>query len=265
MIRLVISFSKFAELCQSCQTISAGSLVKKFLDLHLSLQRVTVVFDSLLAPLPETKQNSHPTQHCVVEDVFKVPTHKNAISWVQAAVGTQLSKFNLFETQGKNGVLNGEQCHYVVIDSSHGDINIKGSSAQNKQNRVTQANQLPNVNAKRLPASKRNRMVTRNKDADKPDQSKGSELKVVASLAEKLLIASREWFLKYLEESLSNEFGLKNEKNTEIACLLGQLKQVNLWFDKLLDGDEVDHRVEKLRKSLYRFLLEHVNSAVAAS
>ena len=64
---------------------------------------------------------------------------------------------------------------------------------------------------------------------------------------------------------LSNEFGLKNEGNTEIASLLGQLKQVNHWLDNLAGGDKVDHRVEKLRKNLYRFLLEHVNSAVTCN
>ncbi|KHN21337.1 hypothetical protein glysoja_026538, partial [Glycine soja] len=255
----------YAELCQSGQTHSPGSLVKQFLELHLSLQRVTVLFDSLLNPLPETKSSSHSTLQCLTEDACKVPTRKNAISWVQAAVGTNLSKFNLFETQAKSEVLNGEKCHYVVIENTPEDINTETSPAQNKQNRVTQANHLPNSTAKRLPSSKRNLLAAKNKDADKHDRSKEIKLKEAASLAEKLLEASSEWFLKYLEESLSNEFGLKNEGNTEIASLLGQLKQVNHWLDNLAGGDKVDHRVEKLRKNLYRFLLEHVNSAVTSN
>ncbi|KAJ1377961.1 hypothetical protein SESBI_48335 [Sesbania bispinosa] len=249
------------ELCQSCRTLSAGLLVKQFLELHLSLQRVTVLFDSLLAPLPETKPSSHSTLQCLVEDACKVPTHKNAISWVQAAIGTNLSKFNLLRTQAKNEVLNGEKCHYVVIENSREEMNTEDSSIQNKQNRVTQ----PNSTAKRLPSSKRNLLLAKTKDTDKQDQSKESELKVAASLAEKLLEASHEWFLNYLEESLGNEFGLKNEGSTEIACLLGQLKKVNHWLDNFVGGDKVDHRVESLRKSLYRFLLEHVNSAVPSS
>ncbi|TKY49499.1 hypothetical protein E2542_SST26931 [Spatholobus suberectus] len=254
----------YAELCQSCQTHSAGSLVKQFLELHLSLQRVTMIFDSLLAPLPETKPSSHSTVQCLVEDACKVPTRKSAISWVQAAIGTNLSKFNLFETQAKSEVLNGENGLYVVIENSPEDISTENLPAQNKQSRVTQANHLPNSTAKRLPSSKRDLSAAKNKDAHKQDQSKEIELREAASLAEKLLEASSEWFLKYLEESLSKEFGLKNEGNTEIACLLGQLKQVNHWLDNLI-GDKVDHRVEKLRKNLYRFLLDHVNSAVASN
>ncbi|KAK7323888.1 hypothetical protein VNO77_27388 [Canavalia gladiata] len=261
---LIQCMCMFAELCQSCRTQSAGLLVKQFLELHLSLQRVTVGFDALLAPLPETKPINHSTLQCLIEDASKVPTRKNAISWVQAAIGTNLSKFNLFQTQAKREVLNGEKCHYVVLGNSSEEINTLASSAHNKQNHITQGNHLPNSTAKRLP-SKRNLLVAKNKDTDKQDQSKENELKVAASLAEKLLVASREWFLKYLEESLSNEFGLKNGRSTEIACLLGQLKQVNHWLDNLAGGDKVDHKVENLRKSLYRFLLEHVNSAVPSN
>lgn len=255
----------FAEICHSCRTLSAGLLVKQFLELHLSLQSVTAVLDSLLAPLPETKPSNHSTLQCLIEDACKVSTRKNAISWAQAAVGTNLSKFNIFRSQAKSEVLNGEKCHYVVIDSSREEMNVEDSSPQNKQNRATQPSNLPTSTVKRLPSSKRNLLVAKNKDADKQDKSKESELKEVACLAEKLLAASREWFLKYLEESLGNEFGLKNEESAEIACLLGQLKKVNLWLDGLVVGDKVDHRAENLRKRLYRFLLEHVNSAVASS
>ncbi|GAU39493.1 hypothetical protein TSUD_279140 [Trifolium subterraneum] len=256
----------FSELCESRQTLPAGLLVKQFLELHLSLQRVTVVFDSLLSAPRETKPSSHTTIQSLVEDAGKVPTRKNATFWVQAALDTDLSKFNLYKTKEKGEALNGERCHYVVIENSHKEMNTEESTVPNKQSRVTQAHPLQNsTGTKRIPSSKRNLLVAKNKDAEKHDQSKESEQKAAASLAEKLLVASREWFLKYLEESISNEFGLKNEENSEVACLLGQLRKVNHWLDNLIDGGKVDHRVEKLRKSLYRFLLEHVNSAVASN
>lgn len=260
-------FSVFAELCESRQTLSAGLLVKQFLELHLSLQRVTVVFDSLLSTPPETKPTGHTTVQSLVEDACKVPTCKNASFWVQAALDTNLSKLNLYKTQEKSKVLNGDRSHYVVIENenSREERNAEESTLQNKQSRVAQANPLQNSTGKRISSSKRNLLVAKNKDTEKRDQSKESELKVAVSLAEKLLAASREWFLKYLEESISNEFGLKNEGSSEAACLLGQLREVNHWLDNLVDGGKVDDRVEKLRKSLYRFLLEHVNSAVASS
>ncbi|XP_058762925.1 uncharacterized protein LOC131636316 [Vicia villosa] len=259
--------SLFSELCESRQTLSAGLLVKQFLELHLSLQRAKLAFDSLLSIPPETKPSSQITLQSLVEDACKDPTRKNATFWIQAALDTNLSKFNLYKIQEKTEALNGESCHYVVIenDNSCTEMNTKESSVLNKKSRITQANPLQNSTGKRLSSSKRNLLVEKNKDIEKQEQSKECELKVAASLAEKLLVASREWFLKYLEESISNEFGLKNEGSSQVACLLGQLREVNHWLDNLDSKDKVDHKVEKLRTSLYRFLLEHVNSAVASS
>ena len=49
----------------------------------------------------------------------------------------------------------------------------------------------------------------------------------------------------------------------EIASLLRQLKRVNKWLDdSVVDGVGTDERIEGLRKKLYGFLLEHVDSAV---
>ncbi|KAF7824462.1 serine-rich adhesin for platelets-like protein [Senna tora] len=243
----------FAELCQSCGTIPAGSLVERFLDLHLNLQTSTSLFDSLLT---ETKPS---------EDVCRVPTNKNAITWVQAAVETNLSKFNLFRTQPKSEALNGEKCHYVVMEKdAPEETNTEKPSVPNKQNRATQV-------IKRVPSSKRQLLVAKNnKDSEKADQPRESGLKEAASLAEKLLAASREWFLKYLEDSLDSGFGVirsdEEGKSSEMACLLGHLKKVNHWLDDLVGGGEkVDCRVENLRKRLYGFLLEHVNSAIVST
>lgn len=240
----------FTELCQSSQTLSAGSLVEKFLDLHLNLQRATMVLDSILIPTPEKKTS---------EDVFcRAPPTKNAMSWAQAALQTNLSTFNLFRTEGKVESLNGEKCHYVVIENPHDKMNTENTS---------QSKQKPNTSVKRVPSSKRHPQVAKNKDAVKVDQGRESRLKEAASLAEKLLMASQEWFLKYLEGSLDSGFGLRSEEGkSEIASLLGQLKKVNHWLDALVGGvDKDDCRVENLRKSLYGFLLEHVNSAIASS
>ncbi|KAI5445438.1 hypothetical protein KIW84_013612 [Lathyrus oleraceus] len=257
----------FSELCESRQTLSAGLLVKQFLELHLSLQRVKLTFDSLLSTPPETKPSSQITIQSLVEDACKVPTRKNATFWIQAALDTNFSKFNLYKTQEKSEALNGERCHYVIIENedSRAEMNTEESTIRNKKSHTTQANPLQNSTGKRLPSSKQNLLVDKNNDTEKQKQSKECELKSAASLAEKLLVASCEWFLKYLEESISNEFGLKNEGSSEVACLLGQLRKVNHWLDNLDSKDKVDHRTEKLRTSLYRFLLEHVNSAVASS
>ena len=262
------SFSLFAELCKSSGTLSAGLLVEQFLDLHLNLKRTAMLLDSLLTPTAEVRHSSNckSSQNCTPENVCKVSTNKNAVSWVQAAIETNLAKFNLFRTQEKSEVLKGEKCHYVVIENANSDKNTENPSTHKKPNHVAQASLLPNSTAKRVPPSKRHLLSAKNKDIEKEDQLKESGIKEAGSLAEKLLSVSHEWFLKYLEDSLENGFGLRNEEGgTEIACLLGQLKNVNHWLESLVGGgDKVDNRIETLRKMLYGFLLEHVNSGVTS-
>ncbi|KAK9125731.1 hypothetical protein Scep_014577 [Stephania cephalantha] len=66
-------------------------------------------------------------------------------------------------------------------------------------------------------------------------------------------------FLKYLEDSLKNGFGFKEQEGDyEVASLLGQLKRVNQWLEDTTGYKfEVDETLERLKKKLYAFLLEH--------
>ena len=246
-------FSTFAELCDTSQKVPAGTLVEQFLDLHLSMQRAGKVVNSL-----QSIKRSLP-------DACKSFTDKNATSWVQAAVRTNLSKFNLFRMQEKSSLQNGEKCHYVIIDKNPEELNSESNSPQDKQSHRKHGSSLSESNAKQMPSPSQ-RHSTKKTNTVREDCSKGSRLKETATLAEKLLLVSREWFLKYLEDSLSVGFEQsREEERSEIAYLLGQLKRVNQWLDDLVGGGvEVDERIDDLRKKLYGFLLEHVDSTIVS-
>lgn len=108
-----------------------------------------------------------------------------------------------------------------------------------------------------LPSSK-------NMHPERKEWAKGVGLKEAAILEENLLLVSHQWLLKYLEASLNKAFGLSGGRS-EIACLLKQLKRVNKWLDDLVGGGtEADARIDEMRKKPYKFLLEHVDSAVIA-
>jgi hypothetical protein len=65
-----------------------------------------------------------------------------------------------------------------------------------------------------------------------------------------------------MEDSLNVGFGLCEGKISDIAGFLGQLRRVNQWLDDLVGGGlKVDARIEGLKKKLYGFLLEYVDSA----
>jgi hypothetical protein len=269
MLTMFDFISTFAELCNTSQKVPAGTVVERFLDLHLSMQRAGKVVNSLLnIMLSEAKSNGYCSLQRSLPDGCKSLTNKNAASWVQAAVGTNLSKFNLFRMQEKSELQNGEKCHYVIIEKNPKELNSENSSPQDKQSHRNHGSSLTDSNAKRMPSpSHRYLSSTKKTNTVRDEWSKGSRLKEAASLAEKLLLVSREWFLKYLEDSLNVGFELSTEKErSEIPYLLRQLKRVNQWLDDLVGGGvQVDERIDDLRKKLYGFLLEHVDSTIVST
>ena len=269
MLTVFDFISTFAELCDTSQKVPAGTVVEQFLDLHLSMQRAGKVVNSLLnIMLSEAKSNGYCSLQHSLPDGCKSLTNKNAASWVQAAVGTNLSKLNLFRMQEKSELQNGEKCHYVIIEKNPKELNSENSSPQDKQSHRNHGSSLTDSNAKRMPTPSHHYLSSTKKTNTVRDEwSKGSRLKEAASLAEKLLLVSSEWFLKYLEDSLNVGFELSTEKErSEIPYLLRQLKRVNQWLDDLVGGGvEVDERIDDLRKKLYGFLLEHVDSTIVST
>lgn len=198
---------------------------------------------------PDVKSSSLKGRQAWVSHVYKTSTSTNATSWVEAALGANISKFSLFRAQGNGGIPNGEKYHYVVVENAPAESNLDNSTPRTKQNR-------PQL----LPALKK--MST-----EREQYPKENRLKETARLAETLLFVCCEWFLKYLEDSLNVGFRLNKEEGIpEIARLLGQLKRVNLWLDDLIKGRiYVDNRIKNLQKKLYEFVLEHIDSVVSSS
>lgn len=258
--------SLFAELCESSQKDSAGPLVEQFLNLHQDMQKAAMSINALLSTrLAEVESSSCCSSQPPLAEACKNFNNKNAISWVQAALETDLSKFCLFRKQDNREIRSGEKCHYIVLENSP-EMKSENHSPQNKPSPRNNGG-LSDSSAKGLPSPSRRRFsASKRMSAEREEWSKGSGLRETANLAKKLLSVSRGWFLKYLEDSLNKGFGLKREEGgAEIACLLGQLKRVNQWLDgSVEDGMEVDERIEGLRKKLYGFLLEHVDSAVVS-
>ncbi|KAL5549495.1 hypothetical protein UlMin_004726 [Ulmus minor] len=266
VIRCMCYFSK---LCESSEKSSAGVVVQKFLDLNHKIQNAAKVVDSLLnMKLLEANPSSYTSQQPLFPDVCKASASKNAISWVKAAIGTNMSSFDLFKRQDKDESTNGEKYHYVVLEKSPLEPNIENPLSVSKPSPINHRTLLSDSNSKGVPSALgRAPAAGRKLRTGKEESSKPSRLKEAASLAEKLLLVSREWFLNYLENLLNVGFGLKKaEGSPEVVSLMGQLRKVNNWLDSLLvGGTEKDERIKGVKKKLYGFLLEHVNSAVVSS
>ena len=64
----------------------------------------------------------------------------------------------------------------------------------------------------------------------------------------------RAWFLGHVERLLDGD----------VAGTLGQLKRVNDWLDAAVGLGPESDAVERVRKKIYGYLLDHVESAVVA-
>ncbi|XP_043690947.1 uncharacterized protein LOC122641724 [Telopea speciosissima] len=264
--------SMFSELCDSDLQDSPGLLVDQFLNLHQNLRQASSVVNGLLATRsPEGKTSSSSVQSASPEACTNFTGKAvDSTSWVQAALDTNLSKFSLFVKQDKKDILHNGKCYHVVLENSTStkDVNRSSPSPQNKQSPKNQGS-LCELSTKKMPSPRRGVVVPASKktNTEKRKWLQGSGLKDTASLAKQLLLFSRGWFLKYLEDSLSNGFGLKQgEEDDEIIGLLGQLKRINQWLEDAVSDDiEVNERIERLRKKLYGFLLEHVDASVLTS
>ncbi|KAJ8573510.1 hypothetical protein K7X08_010021 [Anisodus acutangulus] len=238
--------SMFAELCESSKKVPAGQLVEQFLNLHQNMQKAAAVTKSLVTRTHEAKGNDKFCLGNPFPEICHNFTNKNAASWIQAAINSELSNFCLFIKEGKKVNLDNEKSHYIILENNPKISEAENHSPKNKQ--------IPKTNGQRSVSQvKQHLPATRRTNIEREEWSKGSGLKEAANLAEKLLSSSRVWFLNFLEDSLSKGFGLYTaEGNSEIASLLGQLKRVNQWLDDMVKlGNKVDERIEGLKKKLY--------------
>lgn len=176
---------------------------------------------------------------------------KNAAVWVQDAVVTGFSQFNLFKEPEKQDDAASPQDHhhYIVIQNSSEKLSPKETTTS-PRNQAYKGLKLPST--KHRSVSERSNLEGKNR------------LKESLSLAEELLRVSSQWFLKYLENSLKKgSFLVKKEEANGKELLIGHLKAVNCWLDDLISNrGEVSEKVEDLRKKLQRFLLRHIESAI---
>ncbi|KAK3020170.1 hypothetical protein RJ639_003068 [Escallonia herrerae] len=252
--------SMFAELRESFQKDTALPLVEQFLDLHQNLQKATALLNTRSSPM---KSSSCLSSQLQLPEICKNFTNKNAISWVEAAVETDLSRFCLFTKADKRDVSNGGKCHFVLLENTTKEIKAESHSPEKKRSPRNNGTITSESAKKGLSLHSRQRLSTTKKTIlEKEKWPEGNGLKEAASLAEKLLLVSQAWFLNYLEVCLNKGFDLNREGGSDVANPLGQLKRVNQWLDDMVgDGSGSDERIKSLKKKLYQFLLDHVDSA----
>ncbi|KAK9138717.1 hypothetical protein Sjap_009311 [Stephania japonica] len=269
---LVRCLSTYAELSSSAKEDNPQPAVEQFLSLHSSLSKAHLVLDSLKS-VREGLSNDHEDGMSKEAQMVSSERRKQAASWVQAALSTDLSAFSMYHkqctpTSAQNLRSNGGCQPMIVLENS-----VKNSSMK-----------TPQTKARSSVSSKLNSPVTPRRTGDgspmnqkprsapPPEWVRGSGLDEAVDLALTFQTESQDWFLKFIEKFLDADVDASTlSDNSQLAGMLSQLKAVNDWLEQIGSGKEDSEElivsaetIDRLRKKIYEYLLTNVESAAVA-
>ncbi|CAM6087989.1 unnamed protein product [Calypogeia fissa] len=231
-----------------------------------------------------------PTQPGPPASPNKIPTRTALSSVSQAAIDKRRSIFmeggdarnaspmkmlvsNVRRSSNSNNAVLGKSMNV-------GSVNVANSNATVITNSVKTGNKTSSTAEKPLDGSKANCGINY--------WVRNNGLQETTELARKLQMEAQSWFLQFMETALDSGFQLSSgsdpasgnstprtaqvvqQDNGQIAAMLSQLKRVNDWLDQVgptkpeKDDEKLVETLAGLKRKIYTFLLQHVESAAYA-
>ncbi|CAM6047342.1 unnamed protein product [Sphagnum compactum] len=288
---LVRSLSMFAELRSSAQTDFPQPSVEKFLSLHDYLKQAAVVAEGLASASHPPPVSNDTTENSTEKPAIFVDKACASTGWIDAALLSDLGNFSL---QAK-------QSSQVAALSSVTQVGNESRKRQESkdlrlESQIKAMTLSPVRNSSKVVSVKTNTPKGVSKVvSDTPiitpqllNWTKGGRgLLETAELGKQLQAEAQTWFLQFMEAALDGGFQVKNSTesglnssavakvvsqpdNSHIATMLSQLKRVNDWLDQVNSGKddipdpEFTDSKDRLKRKIYDFLLQHVESAASA-
>lgn len=278
---LLRCLSIYSELTSSAREDNPQPAVEQFLNLHSSLNSARTIADSLSKTIqasasPDDEENPS-------EEVVKVTSEKRkqAASWVQAALATNLSSFSVYSKEpASTSVPSSNSSQNQKIASTNQPMLVLENSTKNTSTKPQVQGKVRQIIGLKLSTPGTPRRIgdgsaisQKQQSQPQPQWDRGSGLDEAVDLAEKLRLQSQDWFLGFVERFLDADVDSSSalSDNGQIAGMLTQLKSVNDWLDDISSNkDEAENphvsaeTIDRLRKKIYEYLLTHVESAAAA-
>ncbi|CAN5965344.1 unnamed protein product, partial [Sphagnum jensenii] len=285
--------SMFAELCSCAKTEFPQQSVEQFLILHQSLKHAVGVANALASVRSNPDTAAKEISTGKAEDAAQKA--QCAAGWVNAALSSNLASFSLRSKEATSSVKSrtalssmtqsgNERRQDAAELRQQPPLKVPVQTiARHSSSRVSLRKTSAKVSSKITPGTQ-----AKVQNAPLPPISspwvKGKGMMEVAELAKQLESETQHWFLEFMEGALDNGFRAVNEgckegmekvmmsqqENFHIAGILSQLKRVNDWLDQVgvvedavLNNKLVDTKA-RLRKKIYDYLLQHVESAASA-
>ncbi|XP_015886595.3 uncharacterized protein LOC107421786 [Ziziphus jujuba] len=274
---LLRCLSIYSELTTSAKEDNPQPAVEQFLSLHSNLNNARSIADSLSKTMPTYSSPDH--EQNPSEETLKITSdrRRQAASWVQAALATNLSSFSVFSkdlsstlapslaSSQNQKIVSANQPILVLENSMKNASKAQGKIRQSVGSKLT----APGTPRRLGDGS----AISQKLQAQPPPEwIRGNGLDEAVDLAEMLRLQSQDWFLGFVERFLDADVDTSAlSDNGQIAGMLTQLKSVNDWLDDI--GSSKDEgespnvsaeTIDRLRKKIYEYLLTHVESAAAA-
>ncbi|KAL6970733.1 hypothetical protein U1Q18_030424 [Sarracenia purpurea var. burkii] len=272
---LLQCLSTYSELRLSAKEDNPQPAVEQFLTLHARLNNARLIVDSLSKTIPMDSSPDH--EESPTEEVLKIASNrrKQAVSWVQAALATNLSPFSVFTKQTAMTQIPASSQSPKAVSGSQPILVLENSvksSTTKAQAKARQSVNCKTVTPRRLVDGQ---AVNQKPQAPLPmEWVQGDGLSEANDLAGTLRGESQDWFLGFVERFLDADIDISAlSDNGQIAGMLTQLKNVNDWLDEVGyskegGGGETPNispeTIDRIRKKIYEYLLTHVESAAAA-
>jgi len=212
---------------------------------------------------------------------------KQAASWVNAALATDLSPFSVYSDQPT--LTSFQAASPLQVQKSNAGSQPIVVLENSRKAKPISAKPRSSVSSKVASPGTPRRVgdgpAQKLRPPPPPEWARGNGLDEFMDLAEKLQIESQNWFLGFVERFLDADVDTSTlSDNSQIAGMLTQLKSVNDWLDEIgggsskEEGDDLEEydeekeegahvsneTIDRLRKKIYEYLLTHVESAAAA-
>ncbi|KAI3868187.1 hypothetical protein MKW92_017020 [Papaver armeniacum] len=277
---LIRCLSIYSELNSSAKEDNPQPAVEQFLSLHSSLIKARLVADSLSKTVPAG--SSPDPENELPKEVLKLSSdrRRQATSWVQAALATDLSSFSVYNKNSNSSTNSAPASSPAQSNrpsSGTKQILVLENSLKNVATKVLTKTRSANGSKLGTPGTPRRSvdgLSIRPKPAapPPPEWTPGNGLDEAVDMAQMLQVESQEWFLGFVERFLNADVDSSSlSDNGQIAGMLTQLKSVNDWLDEIglgkegFEGPRISaDTADRLRKKIYEYLLTHVESAAVA-
>ncbi|KAH7833718.1 hypothetical protein Vadar_009038 [Vaccinium darrowii] len=269
--------STYSELRSSAKEDNPQPAVEQFLTLHTNLNNARLIAGSLSKTIPICSSPDH--EESPSEEALKIASErqKQAASWVQAALATNLSTFTVFTKQSASNQIPASSQNTKAVSVSQ-PILVIDNSTKSASTKAPATKPRPSVSSKTVSLGTPRRIgegaAVNQKQPAPPlvEWVRGDGLSEAVDLGGRLRVVSQDWFLGFVERFLDADVDTSAlSDNGQIAGMLTQLKSVNDWLDEIGGGkDEGEcpgvepETVDRIRKKIYEYLLTHVESAAAA-